>query len=339
MNPTIEDLCLSAWETGQTLDLEHCHYGQVDGRDIFVVEPNDYYYFLAGLTRTQAVSRVLKIGTHMGGSILAIHEGIPEALRTDARILTVDVTDLSAMALKPYPAIHKLIGDGLGAAINKAILEFFDHAPIDLLFIDADHDYSHTMLMYGFYATMLRPRFTVFDDIHLNLSMRSFWHDIRRTHPGHSVAVQRIVPEVRAAHVGLGLVAAEHAARPASEPSGIASGIEQAEQLFAAGQIQAALEQFRTLSAIDPCDPLILNDIAICLWKLDDLKGALEHLNQAVEIAPGRDDHAINLLKVLVQAGHAAQASAIGKRYLELYPQTGKMHALLDELNRGPERE
>jgi hypothetical protein len=52
-------------------------------------------------------------------------------------------------------------------------------SPIDLLYIDSKHSYDHTTKNLQLYGGEFRPRFVIFDDIHLNEEMERFWNDAK----------------------------------------------------------------------------------------------------------------------------------------------------------------
>jgi cephalosporin hydroxylase len=89
-----------------------------------------------------------------------------------SKILTVDVTDRNP-ELHKTPGITKLTGDANTEYVIKKAVTFFDSDPIDLMFVDADHNFLPTITNIGVYASLLRPRMIVVDDIVLNRSMKS----------------------------------------------------------------------------------------------------------------------------------------------------------------------
>src|SRR5262245_9451833 len=90
----IAELGRADWSVGHTIGLPHVCYGPAhwNGGKKFHDEPFPYYYFLAGLVLSQNCSTIFEIGTHYGGSCLAMLRGIADP--HSARIVTVDVSDL-----------------------------------------------------------------------------------------------------------------------------------------------------------------------------------------------------------------------------------------------------
>ena len=86
--------------------------------------------------------------------------------------------------------------------IKKAVT-FFDSDPIDLMFVDADHNFLPTITNIGVYASLLRPRMIVVDDIVLNRSMKSMWDLIRVFQPWDVINCADVVPQIRPAVAAL----------------------------------------------------------------------------------------------------------------------------------------
>jgi predicted O-methyltransferase YrrM len=162
-----------------------------------------YYHFLAGLGRCFGFTRILEIGTHWGGATRAMRHGIGAAPGT---VVTVDVTTESDNRLKAYPEIRKVVGDANSEAAFAAVIEHFERRPIDLLYIDALHLAWPSFLNHAIYATVLRPKLVVFDDIALNAEMARMWSWLRDlAPPGEAINAAAVVPAIRA-KPGFGLL-------------------------------------------------------------------------------------------------------------------------------------
>jgi predicted O-methyltransferase YrrM len=174
----LEELCCQAIKEGQKLDLEGCAY---DSRSLKSnhVDPPDYYCFLAGLTSLKRFTRILEIGTFMGGSISSMSKGLSESASQKAVLVTVDIEDRSECSLKAYPYINKIQGDSLNPATVRQVARCFDEN-IDMLFIDSEHTYWHVKSCIGLYANRLRPKYLILDDIHYNPSMEKLWKELRK---------------------------------------------------------------------------------------------------------------------------------------------------------------
>jgi predicted O-methyltransferase YrrM len=204
-----------AWETGRAINLDGIGYGPpfLGNQSISIDYPWEYYYFLAGLVRTQQLSRILEIGTYCGGSAKALLRGTGSA--NGALVVTVDVTDESDKYLAAYPKIQKINGDANDTSTIHAVLSAFNFEPIDLLFIDASHTCLPTLLNFCIYTSLLRPRFVALDDITLNDSMSEMWSCITRTLTNdQAIDATTIVPKIRPSWIaapGFGLVRYRHA--------------------------------------------------------------------------------------------------------------------------------
>src|SRR5271170_4040479 len=119
----LDSIVKEAWLAGRTIDLAGIQFGpSFPGfKDKgFVPGPYPYYYFLAGLVRSQGCNRILEIGTHFGGSGLAMLRGIGDPAR--AKLITVDISD-SNSALRGMVGVTKLTGDANGETVIREVVE------------------------------------------------------------------------------------------------------------------------------------------------------------------------------------------------------------------------
>ena len=198
----VEKAISAAWDIGQHFNLDECLYGTPHWPGDPPDRPSPEYFFLAGIACSWGCRRVLEVGTHMGGSILAIRKGIGEALD---QIVTIDPTDLSDPVLASHPEIKKVQGSASDPTVISQVVELFGGNAIDLLYVDAFHDYEHTIQHYATFFTLLRPRVVVLDDIFLNPSMRKMWLDIRRTSPQETSDTTVVSNEIRNLSAGFGV--------------------------------------------------------------------------------------------------------------------------------------
>jgi hypothetical protein len=194
-----------AWAQGQTFDLAAVGYGPAHWNDgeKFYDKPFPYYHFLAGFVRSQNCKRIFEIGTHFGGSTNSMLRGIAD--QSEAQVVTVDITDLNS-TLHQTLGVTKITGDANSEVVIKMAVAIMGDAPIDLLYVDAAHDFVPTLINLGLYIFLLRPRFVVIDDIVLNDGMRSLWNVVRIAHGASAINCVDVVPAIRASHVGFGLL-------------------------------------------------------------------------------------------------------------------------------------
>ena len=200
----LESIVKEAWLAGRTIDLAGIQFGPGfpgSQNKSLAPGPYPYYYFLAGLVRSQVCSRILEIGTHFGGSALSMLRGIGDPAK--AKLVTVDITDRNP-ALHGMAGVIKLTGDANGETIIREVVDRFDGSAIDLLFVDADHSFVATALSLGAYGLLLRPRLVVLDDIAFNDGMRALWSQLQASY--EAVNCSDIVPEIRIKECGLGLL-------------------------------------------------------------------------------------------------------------------------------------
>lgn len=191
----LKELVKQAWIVGNQIDLSECTYGAWhDGKTVFTT-PSSYYYFLAGMVRANRLSRILEIGTYRGGSILAMHRAIAD--KSVAKLVTIDINLFEPERLKTFPEIERIEGDSASAEVISEVVKKFEGEPIDLIYIDGDHNYESTMAAYSIYTTLLKPKFVIFDDITLNDSMFRMWRDVLKTHGDRVLNTVEVEPAIR----------------------------------------------------------------------------------------------------------------------------------------------
>ena len=177
MQDTLKSICERAMQVGQKIDLTGCNYGETTGPCPFIKRPTNYYYFLAGLVRTQEMTHILEIGTHFGGSIMSMARGLNKESILESKLVTVDIERKNQDGFKEYSYIVRIAGDSLDEDVIKKVEECFSR-PIDLIYIDSLHEYEHTKKNIAVYATRLDPRYIALDDIRQCDSMAELWSAI-----------------------------------------------------------------------------------------------------------------------------------------------------------------
>ena len=200
---SLMDKCQEAMSEGKKIDLNMCRYGEPHWQGAVPTDPFAYYYFLAGLVRTQHLKYIFEIGTHFGGSIMAMSRGVPEADFGKSRLVTVDLTYLNADVLKTFPSIKRIKGDALSTEVVQAVARSFDR-PVDLMYIDSSHSYEHVRPSIDIYMRKLDPRYIVLDDIALNPSMKRLWQELCVEHEGCILDISAITS--RGKSVGFGII-------------------------------------------------------------------------------------------------------------------------------------
>lgn len=127
-----------------------------------------YYRFFHELAKQRGPLRALEIGTYRGTS--AAHLAWANVGGT---VVTVDV-DPNSAALCAALGIRNLTAITADAA--EAIPRVACHAPFDVLFVDAQHDFDHCYGEYLCYRPMVAPGGIVFfDDLHIHPEMEAAW--------------------------------------------------------------------------------------------------------------------------------------------------------------------
>lgn len=196
------NLCETAMKEGRKIDLSNCNYGQTDGCCRFVARPTNYYYFLAGLVRTERLLYILESGTHWGGSIMSMTRGVSQKDLAETRFVTIDIVNKNNEGLNRYMHIKRILGDSAEGAIADEAAKVFDR-PIDLFYIDSLHEYVHTKKIFDLYRKRLKPRYVILDDIRLTEEMDRFWQEVTALFGDDALDVSEIVGRRKA---GFGIV-------------------------------------------------------------------------------------------------------------------------------------
>jgi cephalosporin hydroxylase len=198
----LEAVCEKAIDAGREIDLSDCHYGDTVGSEVVITRPTRYYYFLAGLVRSERLSRILEIGTNCGGSIMSIYKGIQAGYIEKSRIVTVDIERKNNGGFNAYPGIRRIHGDSLDdEVIEKAVALFEDE--IDLIYIDSLHEYGHTKRNIDVYARRLNPRYLVLDDIRQCDEMCDLWRELKAKFGDNAFDASEII---RRSGAGFGII-------------------------------------------------------------------------------------------------------------------------------------
>jgi len=203
-----DDLKLKVWqafELGKGIDLEDAHYGPSSwGTKQYVDRPSPYYHFLAGWCRATNAARVIEVGTHYGGSTLAIHKGIVAS--ADPKLVTIDVTNLNAERLARETAITKIVGSGADRDVQDCAVAALGSERCDLLYIDALKDMQFVLSCLDGFISRAEIGYAILDDINIVPEMRRMWNDVMVRYGEHAIDVSSLIPEVRAPNVGFGLI-------------------------------------------------------------------------------------------------------------------------------------
>lgn len=193
-NIALESIIGEAWYRGNCINLTGVGYGPAHwSTDEIVDSPYDYYYLLAGLVNITNVANIIEIGTHYGGSALAMSKGLSQY--DNSKILTFDVTDIGINKFKDHRVIKACqLNANTELAYNKSLKEF---DTIDLLFIDSYHEYWTTFLSLQIYTSFM-PSWVIIDDITLNDDMKKLWDKaVDRYGAKNCINATTVIPEFR----------------------------------------------------------------------------------------------------------------------------------------------
>lgn len=121
-----------------------------------------YHLFVASLAKAIDAKRVVELGTYIAETSKSVAAAVPSA-----SVITVDVNPdakRQVEQVEPFFTNLQAYTDDAIAFANK-----YDGKPIDLLFIDINHDFSSTHSAYEAWKGFVRPGgLIVVDDIHLD---------------------------------------------------------------------------------------------------------------------------------------------------------------------------
>lgn len=202
---------LAAYALGETLDLDHCVYGPATGGTRgYIDETLSYYRLLAGHCAITNAKSVMEVGTHYGGSTLALLAGMKHGEAKDPVLVTMDITDLNRERLEQEPEIRKVIGDSTRQGFVAGLASNLESPDVDLLYIDALKDPGFVLTtMYNIYAVGVRPKWLILDDIQTTEEMRKFWDILEEIEPEMSFLLSREFPHMRKPEMGYGIVCLE----------------------------------------------------------------------------------------------------------------------------------
>lgn len=135
--------------------------------DYFTLHSGQEHYRLLRYLGSQIDGNIVEIGTHAGTSAIAL------AIDSNHTILTYDIVDEK---LKDHSdrtnIIFRLADYSTDTEYESFILSS------KMIFIDAPHNGAFERECYNWLKEKGYKGFTVWDDIHLNAEMVSFWNDV-----------------------------------------------------------------------------------------------------------------------------------------------------------------
>ena len=203
----LRDHVVEAYERGASIDLSGAVYGPDTGNDRgFLDVEMPYYRLLAGHLALTGGSSVVEVGTHFGGSTLALLAGLRAGGAADARLVTMDVTDLNRERLSAEPEIVKVIGDSTEAGFVESLSSELD-GEVDTVYIDALKDAGFVLkTMHNLHRAGIEARWLILDDITATESMRSLWDVIQTVVPDQSFLISEEFPDIRDPRYGYAII-------------------------------------------------------------------------------------------------------------------------------------
>jgi hypothetical protein len=206
----IHALIVDAWEVGKQADLSGVGYGRIHwgNREDIADNPLSYYAFLYGIAASLGATRTIEIGTHWGGSAVAMMRGMLRTT-TDPILVTIDVTNESDNFLPHQPEsryIVKLVGDAAEGSLVERVQSTIPSA--ELIYIDAWKDPEPIVSAVKLYSEMFAPKAIVLDDIRLTDSLSRAWSELQSAFRGRAVDCSEVISEIRPqkTHPGFGLI-------------------------------------------------------------------------------------------------------------------------------------
>lgn len=194
------DAISSARHAAKSLDVSGIVYGPSTqgGADIGSLL---YYPFLAGFAKWTGARTIVEIGTHAGGSTLALRAGQV----SDGKLLTADITDLNRPLLDKAGVV-KLVGDGSSEQVLDQIASLLGNAPIDILFVDGAKRHDFALAVIEGLADRCGIAWLLLDDVRAKSSIADLWAELQAAFGKDAADVSDVAPDMREIEYGLGVV-------------------------------------------------------------------------------------------------------------------------------------
>ncbi|HXC36329.1 MAG TPA: class I SAM-dependent methyltransferase [Candidatus Acidoferrales bacterium] len=175
-NCSMKALAKRAWAERESFNLTGIDYGKPhwgNASGSVTAHTYPYYYFLAGLVKITGARKIVEVGTHQGGSARAMAKALEGS--EGGKIVTFDITPDGSQLFKQHQSIRAYTSDANSEEALNHVIEHFGEPRIDLVFIDAVHEFWPTLINVLIYAEICAARFIVLDDITLNPGMEKLW--------------------------------------------------------------------------------------------------------------------------------------------------------------------
>lgn len=150
-----------------SLDMEAAVDHLYTYQNYFCLPSGQEHYRLIRYLASKIDSNIIEIGTHAGSSAIAM------SLDTEYTILTYDIVEEKG---KNYDYIKNIIFRLKEYQNDSEYEEFILNSK--MIFIDAPHNGFFERELYAWLKDKNYKGMTVWDDIHLNSDMKSFWQDV-----------------------------------------------------------------------------------------------------------------------------------------------------------------
>lgn len=153
--------------TLDSLDMESALVHLSTYHNYFTLPSGQEHYRLIRYLASQINSNIVEVGTHAGSSAIAM------SLDTKYTVLTYDIVEMKG---KDYDYIKNIVFRLTEYQKDSEYLEFILNSK--MIFIDAPHNGLFERELYAWLKEKEYKGMTVWDDIHLNEDMVSFWNDV-----------------------------------------------------------------------------------------------------------------------------------------------------------------
>lgn len=178
---SMKALAKRAWAERESFNLKGIDYGKPHWLNASetAIAPHTYpyYYFLAGMVKVTGALKIVEVGTHQGGSARAMAKALESS--EGGKIVTFDITPDGSQLFEGHKVIRAYTCDANSEEAFNHVIEHFGEPRIDLVFIDAVHEFWPTLMNVLIYAEICAARFLVLDDITLNPGMERLWELLR----------------------------------------------------------------------------------------------------------------------------------------------------------------
>ncbi len=207
-NEKSSGLIQRAWSIGKKIDTTDILYGPDHFEPLKNFGHQAYFSFFAGLANAIQANNIIEIGTWYGSATRAFERGcVKNNNSSNVKIVTIDEEQRNLDELGQYNSVIPITGNPLNPKVISRIASILSQDNVDILYIDdPQHAYKYTLACLGCYFMLFKPKLVIIDDIHRTSDTQEIWCNIKTRWPQQAIELEKIIPAIRPAEYGLGLL-------------------------------------------------------------------------------------------------------------------------------------